>query len=371
MSRSAPPVRFLSFVLALGFMVPASARDDGGHWNDSVTPISTSSASMTAMQSEIDDLRRRLDVIDWANQQPYDAPMNPSFLPAWVVSVDYLNWDLRQRSGDFAITTDSSALAVGQGSVHRLELDRNSGVRGRLAYQTHVGWELGLAYTHFQTSGMASAEEPPGGNMWGTRTHPAYYDEAGTAVASGMFSFSVFDLDARYPVIQHAHVDVSLFGGIRWAELEQEFLVRYDGVDFERAQFRDSTRMSGFGLRMGAETHWWWNSSWGVFGSMSGSLLYGRFRTQVFEANSVGVPWQELIVDVYDEYGQAVPALDAAVGLAWNYGRFQVRGGYEMVNWFNFADRSMFPDATHEGAYSPQSTDVLLDGFFLRLTYRH
>ncbi len=46
-------------------------------------------------------------------------------------------------------------------------------------------------------------------------------------------------------------------------------------------------------------------------------------------------------------------------------------GGCEMVNWFNFADRSMFPDYEHGGAYSPKSTDVLLDGFFLRLTYKH
>jgi hypothetical protein len=370
MSRSAPPVRFLSFVLALGFIVPAGAQDDGAPCNGSLTPISASSASMTAMQSEIDELRRRLDVLDWDNQQPYDAPVYPSLLPSWVVSVDYLNWDLRQRSGDFAITTDDSALAVGQGSVHRLEMDRNSGVRGRLAYQTRVGWELGVAYTYFRTTGVASAEEPADGNLWATRSHPARYEEAGTADASGMFSFSVLDLEARYPVIQRAHADVSLFGGVRWAELDQEFLFRYDRRDFRGGQFRDNTSMSGFGLRMGAETHWWWNSSWGVFGNMSGSLLYGQFRTQLFESDCQP-DCQDIIVQVYDRYGQAVPALDAAVGLAWNCGRFQVRGGYEMVNWFNFADRSMFPDETHEGAYSPQSTDVLLDGFFLRLTFRH
>lgn len=187
-----------------------------------------------------------------------------------------------------------------------------------------------------------------------------------------MFSFSVFDLEARYPVIQRTHLEMYLFGGVRWAELDQEFLVRYDGDMFDDGRFSDSTRMSGAGLRMGTEMNWWWNSSWGVFGSMSGSLLYGRFQTHLLEAERACTPpCRDTIVDVYDAYGQPVPVLDAAVGIAWNYRCLQVRGGYEMVSWFNFADRSMFPDETHEGAYSPKSTDVLLDGFFIRLTYRH
>ena len=68
---------------------------------------------------------------------------------------------------------------------------------------------------------------------------------------------------------------------------------------------------------------------------------------------------------------QAVPVLDAAVGLAWNRGPVQIRAGYELANWFNLADRSMFSDFVHEGAYSPQSQDVLLDGLFVRFSYAH
>jgi hypothetical protein len=60
--------------------------------------------------------------------------------------------------------------------VHRLEMDRNSGVRGRLAYRTYSGWELGLTYTHFRSSTTASAERPENGLLWATRSHPARYD---------------------------------------------------------------------------------------------------------------------------------------------------------------------------------------------------
>lgn len=328
-------------------------------------------ASIAAMQSEIQALRSRLDRLEWEHEPSQYLIPSVAFLPAWIISVDYLNWDLRQRSGDFAITTDDGALAVGQGTVHRLELDRNSGARGRLAYQTQTGWELGAAYTFFQTAATASAIEPDGGNMWATRSHPARYEEALTADARSEFTFHIADLDARYPMIQHQNLDVHLLGGVRWAQLEQDFSVRYDGRDFDQGFYGNRTKVNGFGLRMGVETSYWWNSHWGFFGSASGSLLYGRYRTRMTEGDRGCDPCQDIIVDVVDRYGQALPAVDAALGIAWNHGRFQVRGGYEMTNWFTFADRSMFPDETHEGVYSPKSTDVLLDGFFLRLVYWH
>ena len=46
--------------------------------------------------------------------------------------------------------------------------------------------------------------------------------------------------------------------------------------------------------------------------------------------------------------------------------RFEISGGYELTNWFDVADRSMFVDSVHEGAYSPSSMNLLLEGFFLR-----
>jgi hypothetical protein len=353
-----------SFLFVFAAVLPAS-----GSMPESLA--SDDSASIAAMQSEIQALRDRLDAVQWVDQPAYYVVPVATFGPAWMFSVDYLNWDLRQRSGDFAITTDDGALAVGQGTVHRLELDRNSGARARLAYQTQTGWELGAAYTFFQTAATASAVEPDGGNMWATRSHPARYEEALTADARGDFTFHVVDLDARYPVIQHSNLDVHLLGGVRWAQLDQDFSVRYDGRDFTQGLYGNRTKVDGLGLRMGVETHYWWNSTWGFFGNASGSLMYGRYRTQLFEADRDCEPCQDIIVDVVDRYGQALPAVDAALGVSWNYGRLQVRGGYEMTNWFTFADRSMFPDETHEGVYSPKSTDVLLDGFFLRLMYRH
>jgi hypothetical protein len=323
-------------------------------------------ASNARLEAELAELRSRLDAIEaGGGAKADDDCCVPAVCPGWLVSVDYLNWDLRQRGTDFAIVTDDQ-FVVGSGSVQNVDADRNSGFRMNLGYRTASGWELAAGYTYFQTDGSASAAGPDGGNLWATRSHPARNEEAFFADAASEFTYNVFDLEARYPIIRHCAATVQLFGGVRWAEIDQAFRVNYDGDDFTNGQFSDVSSMSAFGLRMGAEGQWHLNSSWSLFGSAAASILYGRFQTELMETDRDGA---DTIVDIRDAFGQAVPVLEAAAGVAWTRGPWQVRGGYELVNWFNLADRSMFPDNTHEGLYTPLSPDVLLDGLFVRLGY--
>jgi hypothetical protein len=332
---------------------------------------STVFASNARLEAELADLRSRLEVLDQANAVKLDdGGLGDSVCPGWLVSVDYLNWDVRQRSTDFAITTDDSAV-VGRGAVHHLDMDRNSGVRTSLGYRLGSGWTLALGYTYFQTDGAASVGEPAGGNLWATRSHPSRNQEASTADASGESTYNVFDLEARYPLVRSCPVTVQIFGGLRWADIDQALRVAYDGRDFIDGQFSDVSSMTAFGLRLGAESQWRLNSSWSLFGNAAGSILYGRYHTALLETNRTGMAGMETVVDVRDDYDQAVPVIDAAVGVAWNRGPWEIRGGYELANWFNLADRSMFPSFQHEGVYTPQSQDVLLDGLFVRFGYTH
>jgi hypothetical protein len=325
-------------------------------------------ASNAMLEAELADLRSRLDALDQANAVKLDdKDLGDSVCPGWLVSVDYLNWDVRQRGTDFAITTDDKADTSVRGSVHHLDMDRNSGVRTSLGYRTSSGWELALGYTYFQTDGVASV----GINgfpeaMWATRSHPIRNEEALTADASGEFTYNVFDVEARYPLVRSCPVTVQIFGGLRWADIDQALRVAYNGSDFNDGQFSDVSSMTAFGLRLGAESQWHLTSSWSLFGNAAGSILYGRFHTALLETE---VASTDTIVDVRDDYDQAVPVIEAAVGVAWNRGPWEIRGGYELANWFNLADRSMFPSLDHEGAYTPQSQDVLLDGLFVRFSF--
>jgi len=331
---------------------------------DSVHAVSASTAYL---ESEIAELKSRMDAMDSSGAAQRDnLKIAEAVCPGWLVSVDYLNWDLHQRGTDFAVTTDDSALSIGEGSVHHLEMDRDLGFRLNAGYRFATGWELAAGYTYFATSATATAAESAGGNMWATRIHPNDNEEAATADAARWFDYNVFDLEARSPWLRSCPVAVQWFGGLRWADVEQDFQVTYDGYDFDDGVYSNRTNMTAFGLRLGAESQWRWSANWALFGSAAGSILYGRFHTQLLETNVSGA---DTIVDVRDDYRQAVPVLDAAVGVAWNRGPLQIRGGYEMANWFNLADRSMFPDDVHEGAYTPLAEDVLLEGFFLRLAY--
>jgi hypothetical protein len=322
------------------------------------------------MNTEILALRERLDLLE-AGGSYGKAPGAKSAVccPGWLVSVDYLSWDLHQRGTDFAITTDDAALAVGSGAVHRLEMDRDSGFRLNLGYRLASGWELAAGYTYFHTAAVAAAAESGNGNLWATRSHPNENEEASTANANGSFDYHVIDLEARSPWLQTScPLALQWFGGLRWAGIDDAFQVAYDGMDFDNGLYSRTTGLTGFGLRMGAEGHWRWSPHWSLFGRAAGSVLYGQFHTEYLETNVGGA---DTIVAVRDDYRQAVPVIDAALGLAWTRGPVEIRGGYEMANWFDLQDRSMFPDNVHEGAFAPASSDVLLEGFFLRFSYVH
>lgn len=314
------------------------------------------------LESEVAALRQRLNAVN-SGTNCIDMCCCDLVCSGWNANAEYLNWRLRRRGLDFAITTDATALAAGAGDVQNLEFNRDSGMRAGLSYTTKTGWELGFGYTHFNTQATATALEPVGGNMWVTRSHPDQNEEALTAVAFGDLDYDIFDLEIRrwFPINRFAAVQ--LLGGLRWAKIDQGLRYEYDGADFSNGVFTNPLEMQGFGVRLGAVGHWQLARGFSLFARGAGTLAYGRYQMQLLETNVGGA---DTIVDVTDQYQQAAPAIELALGASWRNERFEISGGYELTNWFNLADRSMFVDSVHEGAYSPSSMDLLLEGFFLR-----
>jgi hypothetical protein len=234
-----------------------------------------------------------------------------------------------------------------------------------IAYLTQSGWEIGLGYTYFHASATGAAQEPVDGNFWATRSHPEQNEEAATALGLGSFDCQVLDLEVGHELCLNRHTGLRLFGGLRWANIDQHLLIRYDGRDFDNAVVNQPVSMDAIGIRLGADGRWHFAHGWSVFGRAAGAVTYGQFHTQKLETNFSGA---DTIVNVVDNYDQAVPVLEAALGVSWRYRCLEIAAGYEIVSWFNLADRSLFPDSTHEGLYTPVSTDVLLDGFFFRTT---
>ncbi len=290
-------------------------------------------------------------------------PLDDVVVGKWIAKVDYLNWSVNRQGLDFAVATDGTAQAVGNGSVRNLDFGQASGVRAGVGYLFSSGWDLTGNYTYFRNSASAFAAEPAGGNLWATRSHPNVNQEAATAAASGNFNYDVFDLEAGYGYRFNESVAIRPFGGLRWANIDQNLNVRYDGRDFTNAVVDNNLTMNGFGFRLGMDGYWQLGHGWSLFGRGAGSVMYGKFQSRLLETDFAGA---DTIVNVQDNYTQAVPVLETAMGAAWQYEGFQFAAGYELNNWFNLGNRSMFPDNAHEGAYAPASNSVLLNGFFLR-----
>ncbi len=336
----------------------------------SVTPASFSSQGIgggasSDLAAEVATLRQRLDELEAAG---CTGSCNDCecVCPAWKINSEFLYWRLHRRDLDFAIATDDSALAVGDGVVQKLGFNNDGGLRVGIARQMATGWDLGFTYTYFYTAASGNAVEPTDGNLWATRSHPALYEEASTAQAFSSLKYHVFDLEASHRWAVTSSANVKMFGGPRWATIDQQFNVAYDGRDFSNALVTHPVKMNAFGLRLGLEGQWDLGCGFSLFGRGAGSLMYGRFDTQLIETNLAGA---QSIVSVRDDYDQAVPVLEVSAGLAWRCRNLELSAGYEMVDWFNAADRSAFIDGNAEGLYSPSSNDLLLEGLFARCVW--
>ena len=287
--------------------------------------------------------------------------------PGWSGSFDYLYLRPRSRGLDFAIPTDGAAQAVGAGAVQNVEFDYDTGFRAGLAYIMPSGWEAGFRYTHFETVERATATAPGGGNLWATRSHPAFNEEATSAIASADFEYQVFDLEFGRWIEMNDFTTFRLFGGLRWLNTNQQLLINYDGDDFSNGIVRQNKKDTGFGVRVGGEGRWSLLGGWSLFAQGAGTLCYSDSDLRLFETNNSGA---NLIVNVTDSFSEPISNIEAAFGASWTCDAWDIACGYELTNWFNLGSRVTFDDI-HEGAYDPTSYDILLDGLFFRVTYVH
>ncbi len=291
---------------------------------------------------------------------------DPIVCPGWEASAELLYLKLHQRGLDFAVSEDGTGLVFGDGQVHNLDFDRDAGFRATVGYRTKAQWAVRVAYTSLTTDGTAYAERPEGiGQLFATRSQPDGAQESNTAKAAGAVDYQLFDLFAERPMFQSRLALFSVFGGFRWIDFAQDFHYDYDGRDFTNGRIIDETRMDGFGLRMGGEGHWRWANGFSIFGNLAGGLTYGRYKTHFLEDN---LDQNVLIVDARDRFEQAVASMEARAGIAWAWNAVTLRAGYEMINWFNLAERAAFVDDVQEATYVPLAQDVLLEGLFLQLT---
>ena len=289
----------------------------------------------------------------------------------FFVSADWLAWKARRRDMDFVIVDPNTDARV-EGNQVNLNYDQNSGARVVLGYHLGSSWDLSLEYQTYTTNDHLAVAQPVGGSLWGTRLHPdaVVGDRFATSTeANAALDYDVLDLviSRRFEMDDCPWVDFTLFGGFRYAMIDQTLNINYtDAVNGRSADISNPIKLDGYGIRAGGQLECSLFGGLSVFGQGAVSVLAARSSSRYTETDDSGTATYNL-VDVTETYYQAVPVVETALGVAYRRGNWELAGGYEMALWGNVGERRDFGDDVDEQKFSNPSSDMLLDGFFLRL----
>lgn len=314
--------------------------------------------SALATQSTADDLANYGELCE--------TPCGGVHSASIFASTEYLSWKSAMPGNDFAITESRDALILGQGDVHHVSMNTNPGFRAQLGYQTKAGWSIAAEYTYFDASATSTINRPDGnGRLFSTLSHPDGNYEAETVTGLAGLDYNVFDVIIQKPVMQTSFSDVRLFGGIRWANIDQLLSSSLDGRDFSDGIVENTTSSNGAGIRMGSESNWLLANGFYLHGRVSGGLLFAETSTRLLETNFSG---QDVLVDINNRRDESLPFVNTRLGVGWKTDSLSALVGYELENWFGLSDRAMFSDNIHQGSFAPIREDLLLSGLFVRFS---
>ena len=262
-------------------------------------------------------------------------------------SADWLNWKARRSGTDFVIVDPNTDSNV-QGDQVNLNYDRGNGARVVLGYGFASCWDISMAYQTFDTNDRASVTQPAGGSLWGTRLHPdsTVGDRYSTSVnAAATLDYDVLDFTiARQFTMDTCHrIDFTLFGGFRYAMIDQTLDINYvDSVNNRTALVSSLTKLDGYGIRAGGKLDWNVHGGFSVFGKGAISVLAARVNSHYSERDNsaLGVNY---LVNVSDSSYQAVPVIETSLGMAYQRGPWEVAFGYELAFWGNTGSRLFNP----------------------------
>jgi hypothetical protein len=283
--------------------------------------------------------------------------------PAVLATAEYLLVRPYRRPNDFAITDPFNDLTP-EGGVNSVRFDWSSGFRVGLGYRTASGWEPMLTYTHLHAGGSRFVVAPDGGVVYPTLTRPGLIDTVQQAGAALRLDYDVFDLDSSRRIVLDDSFALRLGFGVRIASIDQSFDAFYNGFEASGALVHNRIIFDGAGPVLNGEGEWLLPRGFRWFGRARGALVVGDLSSRLRETDNGGLT---LNANIRECNTQAIPVLELATGLAWEYRNLRLSAGYEVANWFGLVDRPQFVNDVAEGKLGRRRGDLSLEGVFFQL----
>ena len=278
-------------------------------------------------------------------------------------SGEFLTLRARRSAFDYAIPGDTAGL-VPVGPIRSLNYDFQPGFRGELGHRFGgSGWEAYLGYTYYHTSAIDKLVAPAGQVIFPTLTKPGLTNTANYASSSAGLTYNSYDLLLGKRFAVDEHLALRLFGGLRFATLQQNFNAFYEGIDARSAAVTANSKFQGVGPIFGGEAVWAGWRGFHLFAKASGGLLTGMSDNPLIESNNTG---NTLYANTANDIRKVVPVASVGVGAGWQYRTVSLRVGYEITNYFGVIDQPRFTDDVGLGKITTRSSDLSLEGLFVQ-----
>jgi hypothetical protein len=255
----------------------------------------------------------------------------------WSVAADFIYWRADEEGLEYAASAGKHETA------HQPAIRWSPGFKAGIGYTfgSQDFWDLFLRYTYFQThqSGQQSGTLLP----WWSPT--VLGPTATKASADWTLHYNVLDLELGRDYFVCKTLAFRPLVGLRGALIKQHYEAHYDGVftiggasSTFPTEMTAENKFSGGGIRAGAQMSWHFTRDWAVNGSISGSLLYGRFNVSQELDDVIGSAASENAI--HQELSKVAPNLEAYLGFQWdrffceNKYHVAVSLSYEFSEWF-------------------------------------
>jgi hypothetical protein len=289
------------------------------------------------------DLGKRVSLLECKmncarNESVYDCRPGARFAngrPAingygvWVQG-QVLYWTAFEGGSDFAYSSFSPTAADEVGTVYKPKFEWDAGYRLGAGYSwTQDNWDIALLFTRIKPHSDTSINSPPPGARLAALLTTVDNTSATQAEVDWELKLSTldFELGREYFISHYLYLRPQF--GLRAAWIEQYPDVLYNETVKNRNTFQ------GAGLRLGAETKWFFDRHWNVSLLASASTLYGRAKVRNFRDIPGFFTTDQAMTD-----WRIFPTAQIALGLGWelpfacNRNHLSLNAAYELNYWW-------------------------------------